>query len=424
MIKDIDMKQFCKELSKMDSMRAAANSLTGVLKLQDEKDAWLIKYEDGEIINVNLVGIDEECDMFISMSEEEWREMLRKYPEPQHNIFYKYAKMDDSITQIQYREYINEMIICLRRFYNKEDMTYKKPDPKLPAIRKDAVTGHYIYLVIDGIEYRVYYEESGKGVPMLLHHTAGADGRQFRFLMNDDEFTKDFRFIAPDLPYHGKSLPPFDYPWWEEDYNLTLDFLIKFYKAFIEALGLERPAYMGCSTGGQLAPDLAYYMNDTFRACVGIGSGLCGVSDNEAGKAYLKMIKKMYNNPQVGNVAIAGQMEASVPVIASDNARREVGWVYAQSGPGIYAGDNYYYIVDHDLTDKAQDIDTSKCMLILMTGRYDPGNTPESTKKLADMVQGSIFIDMGDLAHFSITETYPEFKVYFRQVVPKILSMK
>ena len=34
--------------------------------------------------------------------------------------------------------------------------------------KRDPITGGYIYLVIDRVEYRVYYEEAGKGIPLLL----------------------------------------------------------------------------------------------------------------------------------------------------------------------------------------------------------------------------------------------------------------
>ena len=46
--------------------------------------------------------------------------------------------------------------------------------------RFDTATGRYIYMTIDGIEYRVYFEETGAGIPLLLQHTAGADARRGR----------------------------------------------------------------------------------------------------------------------------------------------------------------------------------------------------------------------------------------------------
>ncbi|MGH7896337.1 MAG: alpha/beta fold hydrolase, partial [Candidatus Binatia bacterium] len=68
------------------------------------------------------------------------------------------------------------------------------------------ITGRYLYLTADGVEYRVYFEEAGRGIPMILQHTAGSDGRQWRHLLEDEEITARFRLIAHDLPYHGKSL--------------------------------------------------------------------------------------------------------------------------------------------------------------------------------------------------------------------------
>jgi hypothetical protein len=74
----------------------------------------------------------------------------------------------------------------------------------------DAAVGRYVYVDIQGVQYRVYYEESGAvdGVPLIMLHTAGADGRQWRHVLEDAELRSAFRMVAPDLPYHGKSLPP------------------------------------------------------------------------------------------------------------------------------------------------------------------------------------------------------------------------
>src|SRR5512136_614243 len=92
----------------------------------------------------------------------------------------------------------------------------------------EAVIGKYCYLTIDGVEYRVYFEENGKGIPLLCQHTAGADGRQWRHLLNDPEVTSKYRVIVPDLPYHGKSLPPESVEWWKAEYKLTKSFFIDF----------------------------------------------------------------------------------------------------------------------------------------------------------------------------------------------------
>ncbi|MGH7248918.1 MAG: alpha/beta fold hydrolase, partial [Pseudomonadota bacterium] len=136
--------------------------------------------------------------------------------------------------------------------------------------RFDAATGRYVYLIIDGIEYRVYFEEAGAGIPMVLQHTAGADGRQWRHLLEDRDFQRDFRMIAYDLPYHSKSVPPAGLEWWRQEYRLTKDFLMKFVVTLSRELGLDRPVYMGSSIGGHLATDLALHHPERFRAIIGL----------------------------------------------------------------------------------------------------------------------------------------------------------
>ena len=58
------------------------------------------------------------------------------------------------------------------------------------------IQGRYIYLDVEGIEYRVYFEEAGSGIPLVCQHTAGSDGRQYRHLLEDPAITSRFRVIA------------------------------------------------------------------------------------------------------------------------------------------------------------------------------------------------------------------------------------
>lgn len=138
----------------------------------------------------------------------------------------------------------------------------------------DKAVGRYVHLTIDDVEYRVYYEESGSGIPLLLQHTAGCDGRQYRHLLEDEEITSHFRVITWDLPYHGRSLPPLSVRWWEQEYNLTQDFFMKFVVALAEALDCEDAVYMGSSMGGNLAPDLALHYPGVFRAVIALEAAL------------------------------------------------------------------------------------------------------------------------------------------------------
>ena len=56
-----------------------------------------------------------------------------------------------------------------------------------PQVFVEPVVGRYMHLTLNGQTHRVYVEEAGSGVPLLCLHTAGADTRQYRALMNDSE---------------------------------------------------------------------------------------------------------------------------------------------------------------------------------------------------------------------------------------------
>ena len=102
----------------------------------------------------------------------------------------------------------------------------------------DSITGRYVYFDIEGRPHRVYFEESGAGIPLICLHTAGSDATQFRHLLTDVEIAKQFRVIAFDMPWHGKSLPPVGYH--NEEYRLTTDLYDATISAFCDALDLDR----------------------------------------------------------------------------------------------------------------------------------------------------------------------------------------
>ncbi len=119
----------------------------------------------------------------------------------------------------------------------------------------EPITGSYFSVAIEGAAHRIFVEEGGAGVPLLCLHTAGADSRQYRHLLNDGAVTDRFRVIAFDLPYHGRSTPPDG--WWLKKYRLTTASYLAMIRAVWLALGLERPVVMGCSMGGAIVLKLA-----------------------------------------------------------------------------------------------------------------------------------------------------------------------
>lgn len=276
--------------------------------------------------------------------------------------------------------------------------------------RFDTAVGRYVYATVAGVEYRVYFEETGRGIPLLLQHTAGADGRQWRHLLEDAGLQRDFRMIAYDLPYHGKSVPPTGVEWWRHEYRLTKKFLLEFVTTLGRELGLDRPVYMGSSIGGHLATDLALHHPDKFRAIIGLEAAILtpGGYDDQ------------WFHPRISNEYKASAMYGLMSPTSPECYRRETAWCYSQGAPPVFKGDLYYYSVDHDLTNTAEKIDATRTPLYLMTGEYDWASTPEMSEQLARRIKGAKYQTMAKLGHFPMSEDPARFRECIAPVLDAI----
>lgn len=279
--------------------------------------------------------------------------------------------------------------------------------------RYSNITGRYLYLDLDGVEYRVYLEEAGQGIPLVCQHTAGADNRQFRHLLEDPEITSRFRVIAADLPYHGKSLPPMTVRYWEQEYRLTQTFFMNYWVSLVRELELARPVYMGCSMGGHLAADLALYHADEFRACIGLEASMWSGNMD-------RLINQWWHHPRLSNESKPAAMMSLCSPHAPEANVRETIWMYSQGAPAVFAGDLNYYGIEHDLRDKAAQIDTQKCMLYVLSGDYDWSAYPAACQALADAVPGATYALMEGMGHFPMSEDPAQFKKYLLPVLADI----
>lgn len=284
------------------------------------------------------------------------------------------------------------------------------------AARFSRVVGRYVYVPVQGHEYRVYFEEAGQGTPVLFQHTAGSDGRQWRHLLESSELTSRFRFVAHDLPYHGKSMPPLSKAWWRERYSLSQSFLVEFIEGMVHALDMEKPIYVGCSMGGHLAPDLALLRPGLFRAVVAVEGGLA-THDPEPFNKYL-------SHPRASNEAKAALMMSQTSPKSPEPHRRETVWVYSQGAPQVFQGDLDYYLGEHDLTKTAAEIDTSRTQVHVISGDYDWSATPERAKALADAIPGATYTRMEGMGHFPMSEDPKSFERYLAALLDRIIAGK
>lgn len=279
------------------------------------------------------------------------------------------------------------------------------PEPEV-----EPIVGRYVRVILGGRPHRVYFEEAGRGIPLLCLHTAGADGRQFRHLMNDPDVTDHFRVIAFDLPWHGKSTPP---PGWQdEEYRLTTRAYVDAVEAFSRALRLEHPVVMGCSMGGRIVLQLALEQPDEVRAVIGLES---------ADYQQPWYDTTWLHRPDVhGGEVCAALVSGLVAPQSPDETRWETLWQYMQSGPGVFKGDLYFYRVDSDFRERVGGIDTRRCPVYLLTGEYDFSCTPADTRRTAAAIPGARVTIMERLGHFPMSENPLQFRRYLLPVLEEI----
>ena len=274
----------------------------------------------------------------------------------------------------------------------------------------EPIIGRYFTMDVDGEAMRIYVEEAGSGIPLVCLHTAGSDGRQFRHLMCDPAITNQYRVLAFDMPWHGKSNPPAG--WQDTEYKLTTESYKETVVAFCDAMGLDKPVVMGCSMGGRIVLHLALENPKAYRAVI----ALEGADHLEAYYDTEWLHRPDVHGGMVSAAFVSGQIAPQSP----DEYRHETLWHYMQGGPGIFKGDLYFYWVDGHFDDRSSQIDTSRCPVYLLSGEYDSSCTPERTEATASRIKGSKAIIMDGMGHFPMSENPDLFRQHILPVLENI----
>ncbi|WP_193175704.1 alpha/beta fold hydrolase [Oricola nitratireducens] len=274
----------------------------------------------------------------------------------------------------------------------------------------EAITGRYVNLDIGGVAQRIYFEENGQGTPVVCLHTAGADNRQWRFILGDEDFTENHRIIAFDMPWHGKSLPPESFE--TAEYLLTTETYMQTVLAFCAALGLEKPVLAGCSMGGRIALQLALHKPEMF-------SGFIAIEASDFQPAWYDI--DWFHRPDAhGGEMGAALVSANIAPQAPNAERWNTQWMFMQSGPGVFRGDLSFYTRDDSLVGKLGGIDTAKTPVHILCGEYDLTCTPEDAKRTADAIPGATLAVMRELGHFPMSEHPMAFRPYFADALERM----
>jgi pimeloyl-ACP methyl ester carboxylesterase len=350
--------------------------------------------------------INDSWDFSLEASRATWdRFLTADPPRHHHDIFAMWMRVDDFRIEGDRRLFMASARIVRRLTELAREIAAgaiaRREPTSAPDLGLEQIEGRYVWLELAGRRYRVYFERAGTGQPLVLLHTAGADSRQFTHMLNDCDFTDHWQLIAFDLPRHGKSMPP--ERWWQEEYHLTTAFYADFTAAFVRALGLVNPIALGCSMGGEIVLELALRYPELFAAVIG-----CEAAEKIPGRK----IAWTYHPEVNATEAVPSWVDGLVGPGSPERYRREIWWVYSQSGAGIFNGDIDFFSGEWDARDRVTAINTELCPVLLMTGDNDYSCTAEMSEATAARIAGARFRAMPGLGHFPIAEDPALFKEY------------
>jgi pimeloyl-ACP methyl ester carboxylesterase len=386
--------------------------------------AYLIHVVQGRVTGVERGPfLLREYAFAIRASHDAWRRFWEAIPAPGYHDIFAMAKAGhariegDLVPLMANLRYVKDLLALPRatpaqraEAPGPRQLPFTSPAaPNAPGTM-EPITGRYVHVTLDGRPHRVYFEEAGAGIPLVCLHTAGADGRQFRHLMNDEAVTRHYRVIAFDMPRHGKSLPPVG--WQDEEYRLTTEGYTNVIMTFIGALALDRPVVLGCSIGGKIVLQLALEHAEAFRALVGVESA--------AYQPPWYDDTSWLHRPDVHGEVCGALMSGLIAPQSPGETRWDTLWMYVQGGPGVFKGDLYFYRADGDFRDRVERIDTSRCPLYLLTGEYDFSCTPEDTRLTADRIPGARLTVMREIGHFPMSENPAKFREYILPVLDEV----
>jgi len=398
----IDPLRFLQAAQADAELRHKLRGMTATIGFGLEVQSFALRIEAGQIVAVTEFG-QAAPDVTLAGPADAWRSACTQVPPPGldnltsavlKGIKVEGGSFPDLVAP--YQGALQRLFVVLRECASGS--TLRPPGADIDPYREtDNAVGRYVRVNLGGAEGRVYYEEAGTGpVPLVLQHTAGADSRQYRHVLANPAMQKRFRMIAWDLPYHGRSLPPNGVRWWEQDYRPGKQELLDWSAAISAAIGLDRPIYMGCSVGGQLALDLAAHKAEHFRAFISLNGWYELVSrghhDND-----------IHRSPRTSTDYFASRILSATAPVAPEALAQEVYWVYRSNFPGVYAGDNDYFMRLHDLRENGHLIDPSKTPVYVLVGAYDPSawSPQHGGQAVARHVPGVVYRELPGLGHFA-----------------------
>jgi len=369
-------------------LRRLGAGLVAVLRIEGAGDDILLRLDDGVVVFEGNAT----PDIVLAAAEDDWAKLLVVPPPPRFQAFTALAIANPAFTLSGAPLLIAQARAVIERLF---ELVVLSPVAQARCVerRMSQIEGRYHRVALPEGDAEIHVETAGSGRPILFLHTAGADGRQFHGQLADVALAKDWRLIAPDMPFHGRSMPP--QGWQGEPYRLSGARYLGWCAAIIEQVIGEKAIVAGGSMGAALALLLAAERPDLVAGVIAIEPPFRSKGRRNPYQHHVGVHAGLHNA-----AFVRGLMSPTSPI----DSRRRAAWIYSQGAPEIYAGDLAFYSDEFDGAEVAPRIDAALTPVSLLCGAYDYSATPEDGAKLAALIPGADLRVMEGLGHFPMCE--------------------
>lgn len=254
------------------------------------------------------------------------------------------------------------------------------------------------YIMVDGV--RTYYEEAGDGDKVIVcFHAASQDTLMYRHVL--DGLSDEYRVIAVDAPGHAKSLP---HP---GGHFTSITQHAEFNEKFMEALGLVRPAIIGCSFAGNQVLELAARRPGAYAAIV-----------SSEGADYTPTVSQMFLDviEVDGHQVVEGWAESLTGDRTPQDRADEVLWQIRRNPPEVMCADltGYGNFDQRDIMGNITD------PVLLLRGDADWLVSQAQVEATRSRVPGSEIAVLAGTGHYPMSENPYEYNETVRTFLKKV----
>lgn len=356
---------------------------------------------------VEPAGADASAEIEMHLGEGVLEKMLQVPPPPRHQGFTALQIANPDVTVEG-----DDLVIARARAALERLFELALAAPELAAPRRtrrtEGIAGRRVTLDCAEGPLEIHTDIAGRkgAVPLVFLHTAGADARQFEAQMADSALGETHELHAPDMPFHGRSMPPLG--WDGAPYALTAERYLDWVRAYLAQV-VGRPAILaGCSMGAAVTLVCAARAPELLRGVLAIEPPYRAKGRIHRGQNDVGVHAGLHNG-----AFVRGLMAPTSP----EGYRRRAAWIYSQGAPGVYQADLGFYSLEFDGEETAPMVDARRLPVVLLSGAYDYSATPEDGARLCALMPGARQIVMPDLGHFPMTEHPDLFAGYLDQAL-------